>query len=77
MREARAMSEKKACLSPVNLTGLFVAKQGQISVAMRLRAVGESCPGVQLGRHQQRAMLEQKRFESVVNDAFSTTLKGK
>lgn len=77
MREACAISEKKAGSAPVNLTGLLVAKQGQIFLVKRLCKVGENCAGVQLGQHQQRAKLEQKRFESVVNDAFSTTLKGK
>lgn len=77
MREARAMFEKKAVSAQVNLPGLLVAKYGQIALAKRLCEAGENCAGVQLGQHQQRAMLEQKRFESVVNDAFSTTFKGK
>lgn len=70
------MSEKITSSAQVNLLGLSVAKQGPISLVKRLCAAGENCAKT-LNQHQQRAMLEQKRFESVVNDAFSTTLKGK
>lgn len=61
------MTEKRTSTAPVNLLGLVVAKQGPTSLAKHLCEVGESCASVQLAQYQQRAMLEQKRFESIVN----------
>lgn len=55
---------------------MLKAKQGQVSLAGRLCKVAQNCAGVQLAHYQQHAMLKKNRFESIVNDAWSTTLKG-
>jgi len=64
--EANSVSSK--------LLAVLKAKQGQVSLAGRLAA--QNCAGVQLSHYQQHAMLKKNRFESIVNDAWSTTLKG-
>lgn len=58
------------------LLTMLKAKQGKLSLAGRLCEVTKNCAGVQLANYQQHAMLKKKRFESIVNDAWSTTLKG-
>ena len=71
------MPENRPSPAQVNLSSMTVVKCGQITFAQRLCKAGQDCAGIQLIRYQQRAMLERKRFESVVNDVFQTTLKGK
>lgn len=52
------------------------ARQGESTLAKRISAVSQHCSCVQLVRYRRHAMLEQERFESIVNNAWSTTLKG-
>lgn len=59
------------------LLTMLKAKQGQVSLAARVCKDAKSCAGIQLAHYQHHAMLRKNRFESIVNDAWSTTLKGK
>lgn len=58
------------------LLTVLKAKQGQVSLAGRVCKDAKSFSGMQLAHYQQQTMLKKSRFESIVNDAWSTTLKG-
>ncbi|HEY4697090.1 MAG TPA: hypothetical protein VIH29_03675 [Gallionella sp.] len=60
-----ATTGKNTSSTSVNLLGLLLAKQGKQSTAS------------QLAKFQQNAARKRERFESAVNNAWSTTLKGK
>jgi len=60
-----ATTVKNSSSTSVTLLGLLLARQGKQS------------PTSQLAEFQQNAARKRERFESAVNDAWSTTLKGK
>lgn len=47
-----------------------VAKGGQVSLTERLCKAGRVSPSVQIIHFQRRAMLEQERFESIVDSHY-------
>lgn len=68
--------ENKTNSASSKLLTMLKVKQGKVTLAGRLCRDSKSCAGIQLTHYQQHAMLKKNRFESIVNDAWSTTLRG-